>query len=343
MLKTFNSLDYEVTVVMGDRNHRKILYQKLAKKIKDGAKFDYVYVESLSRPTNSRITKNLPFKLLVRENIDFNFLELCQSEGLKVGFYLRDLHWDFKEHMVEEGLIKRSYLKTVLRHFGKSELKFLSSSKIEVFTPSTAFSDYIYKHWNLTSTQLPPGAKIKNANLKSLSGDCLNMFYVGGLKGVYRPEVFLKGVVKSKKCSLTICARAAEHYLIDKFINKNSIKVVVGEGDELNMYFNKSDLGVYLLPPHGYAKLAHSVKLSEYIAHGLPIIAFNGTHASEFIKEHRIGWTMPYNSDEVSKLIDHINRNPKEYAEYQQNVIHIQQEFTWEKVIEKLENKLLKK
>jgi glycosyltransferase involved in cell wall biosynthesis len=85
------------------------------------------------------------------------------------------------------------------------------------------------------------------------------------------------------------------------------------------------------------------VKFSEYIANGLPIIAFEGTHMAQFIEEHQIGWTIPYESEAVPKLIDKILQKPDQYREYQENVIRVQENFTWEKVVEKLEQKLLTK
>jgi len=343
MLETFRSMGYTVRSVTGTREEREKLYKTIKEDLEQGENFDYLYVESLSRPSNSRIDERYAIKRMVRENLDLEFIAFCEAKGLKIGYFLRDIYWDFKDHFTDEPLIKGLYLRLALRKFGKEELKFLRNHKVNVFCPTPLFADYLKTKWKVDANPLPPGSVIVNSSERKLNSERLEVFYVGGVSGLYNPKVFLDGFVRSENAHLTLCTRDSEKPKVQEYQKEGSVTLVSGSGKELQNFYKKAQVAVHPIPPFSYAQLAHGVKFSEYIANGLPIIAFKGTHMAEFIKEHQIGWTIDYDSDAVPKLIEYILQNPEQYYEYQQNVIRTQQNFTWEKVVERLEKKLLEK
>jgi glycosyltransferase involved in cell wall biosynthesis len=343
MLETFKAMGYTVRSITGTRAERKRLYADVKNDIENGEQFDYVYVESLSRPSNSRIDEKFAIKRMVRENLDFDFIEYCVNKGLKTGYFIRDLYWDFKDHFTDEPLIKGLYLRLALKKFGKKELKFLRTRNIQVFCPTPLFADHLKSNWNVNAQPLPPGSDIVNSEKRSLDSAPLEVFYVGGVAGLYNPKVFLDGIIQSENVHLTLCTRESEKAKVLEYQNEGKVSLVSGSGKELQKFYKKAHVAVHPIPPFSYARLAHGVKFSEYIANGLPIIAFEGTHMAQFIEEHQIGWTIPYESTAVPELIDKILLNPEQYREYQENVIRVQENFTWEKVVERLEKKLLKK
>lgn len=343
MLQTFRSLGYAVRSVTGTREERETLYKTIKRDLEQGEVFDYIYVESLSRPSNSRIDERFAVKRMVRENLDFDFISFCERKGLRIGYFIRDLYWDFRDHFADEPLIKGLYLRMALKKYGKEELNFLRNHKIQVFCPTPLFADYLKSKWKLEAYPLPPGSDVVNSEKRTLRTAHLEVFYVGGVTGLYNPEVFLEGFNQSEKAHLTLCTRDSEKAKVQEYQSEGRVELVSGSGKELQKFYRKAHVAVHPIPPFSYARLAHGVKFSEYIANGLPIIAFKGTHMAQFIEEHQIGWTIPYQSDAVSGLISQITEHPDEYKKIQKNVLRIQSELSWEKVVEKLEKKLLKK
>jgi len=343
MLETFEKMGYTVRAVTGNREERESLYERLKKDLENGEEFDYVYVESLSRPSNSRIDERYALKRLVRENLDFDFISFCERRGLHIGYFIRDIYWDFKDHFADEPLIKGLYLRLALKKYGREELNFLRSHKIQVLCPTPLFADYLRSKWKVDAYPLPPGSDVVNSTKRSLNSDTLEVFYVGGVSGLYNPTVFLEGFIESKRAHLTLCTRDSEKMKVQEYQKHPNITLVSGSGKELHKFYRKAQVAVHPIPPFSYARLAHGVKFSEYIANGLPIIAFQGTHMSQFIEEYQIGWTIPYQSGAVPKLMAQIIDQPDEYEKLQKNVLNMQAELSWEKVVEKLENKLLNK
>jgi len=343
MLDTFRALGYVVRPITGTREERKALYDLAKKDLEKGEEFDYVYVESLSRPSNSRIDERYALKRLVRENLDFDFISFCERKNLRIGYFLRDLYWDFKDHFADEPLIKGLYLRLALKKYGKEELKFLRSRNIQVFCPTPLFADYLKSKWKVDAYPLPPGSDVVNSEKRTLETDSLEVFYVGGVSGLYNPKVFLDGFIQSESAHLTLCTRDSEKAKVSEYQKEGKVTLVSGSGKELQKFYRKAHIAVHPIPPFSYARLAHGVKFSEYIANGLPIIAFKGTHMAQFIEENQIGWTIPYQPSAVPKLISQIIENQPEYEKLQKNVLSMQVDLRWEKVVEKLEKKLLNK
>lgn len=338
--EAFEEKGYDLTSITGNREERVRAFNQLKLRLKSGDKFDYLYVESLSRPMNLRIKEVRGIKWYQKERLDYEIIDLCLSYKIPVGFFLRDVHWDFLEEMLPQKTLKNKYFKYFLKKFGLKEVDYLKSRSITVFGPSTDFLTHLKKSWNLNGILLRPGCETRTSDLRCLNQN-LSLLYVGGCTGIYNPEVFLIGAEKIAELNFTLCTRDFEWERVRSQLGKYSVNVIHKSGEELNPYYDRAQVAVYSLPPIGYVKLAFGVKLVEYVANGLPIIAYKGTEAARFIEEHDIGWTIKYNSEEVTKALNHISKAGKEYERKQQNVISLQSELTWQKVIDRLENNLL--
>lgn len=343
MLKTLLALGYEVLEITGAREVRAGKLAELKQSIEKGEIFDYLYVESLSGPTNCRIQSFLGVKMLVGEHVDFDIIRLCINAEIPVGFFLRDLHWAFSDQFDHIFVIKRWYLRTAMTYFGRRELNFLNQEGITVFTPSRSFGKLLTLKWGLKSVALPPGARVRNCQSREIHDAVLELFYVGGVVGIYNPSVFMEGVARADQVRFTMCVRSGERKAVSVYENHPNFEIVEGFGSQLIPYYNRAHIAVYSLPPEGYVRLAYSVKISEFIANGLPIIAFDGTEIASFISEKNIGWVIPYRSEAVSQLLEQIRHHPDDYAAKQQNVLALQSQVAWGNVVARLEKKLLRR
>lgn len=340
MLDTLINHGHEVFEIIGTRQNRLKKFEELKSAIQKGLKFDFLYVESLSRPTNSRIASLGGVKFFREEKLDYNIIQYCLDLKMPVGFFLRDLYWDFPTHGVSKSL-KQFYFDRAIPYYGKKEMKFLKQNGIHVFSPSKAFSDYLEENWDMKSTPLSPGSIIANSEKRTLSAQNMKLFYVGGVIGHYDMKVFLDGVLNLSNVDFTLCVRKTERHVLEKYEGLQHIKIVHGVGDELKPYYAEAEVAVYPIRPEGYIKLAFGVKLIEYIGQGLPIIAFEGSQTAEFIERNNIGWIIKYSSESVETLLNHISNHPDEYSKKQQAVLDVQNQFTWDAVVNRLEDKLL--
>jgi len=338
--EAFEERGYDLTSITGSREERIRSFEQLKLRLKGGEIFDYLYVESLSRPMNLRIREFRGIKWFATERLDYNIIDLCLSHKIAVGFFLRDIHWDFLKEMLPENDLKNRYIKSYLKKYGLKEIDFLKSRSLTVFGPSADFLAHLNSRWNLTGELLRPGCETRSSQLRFLDQN-LSLLYVGGCTGIYNPEVFLEGAESIKNLKFTFCTRDFEWEVVRAELEKYSMEIIHKSGESLDPFYDRAQVAVYSLPPLGYVKLAFGVKLVEYVANGLPIIAYKGTEAAHFIKENDIGWTIEYNSEDVARALNHISKSREEYERKQQNVISLQPELTWQKVIDRLEKKLL--
>lgn len=340
MYQTFCGMTYDVSKIIGTRSEIQESIEHLRARICKGEKFDYMYVESLSNPTNLRIAKFLNQSFYKPDFTLFAFIEFCISKNIPVGYYLRDIHWAFQEIYNSERFVRRLYFKFVLKRYGRKEIEFLNKKGITLFTPSERFGAYIFQKWGISSSVLYPGTDIENTTPRRITSAFLNLFYVGGVVGMYEMDVFLKGFSQSPNVNLTACVREKEKYALNAYESLDTFQIIHGSGSDLLPYYKEAHVAIYPLRPVGYVNLAFSVKISEYIGQGLPIIIFEGSEAGDFVEKYDVGWVIPFNQDAVTTLLHHINTNRNEYEHKQRNVLKIQPEFSWEKVIERLEQKI---
>lgn len=184
--ETFEDLKYEVFEVSGNRGNGVARYEEISKHLTACEVREYIYFESLSRPTNVRLVRKAGVKMLRSVSLDYDFLTECAERRIPIGFYLRDIH----------------------------------------------------------------------------------------------------------------------------------------------------------LAPEGYIKPAYSVKISEYIADGLSVIAFKGSEPGQYIEDNGIDWNIDHKEEAVRVLLLHMTAD--DHKTKQRNVLHRQHQVTGRKVVKRLEGKHLK-
>jgi glycosyltransferase involved in cell wall biosynthesis len=164
---------------------------------------------------------------------------------------------------------------------------------------------------------LPPAAdnieiKQKEYLDRDFAQDPLTIFYVGGLGNQYQITELVKAVGNTEKSRLVLCCRDAEwkkeKQTISPFLN-DRIEIIHKSSDELEPFYQQADLCSLLFKNDLYIEFAKPFKAYEYLAHELPALATDGTAIGEFVKENDIGWAIPYESDEVEKILKSIIDN----------------------------------
>lgn len=323
MRRAFEELGYEVAEVSGPAARRKHQIAALKRRIKAGEQFEFVYSESSTMPTALTETHHLPTHPL----LDLSFLEFCRKRDIPVGLFYRDIYWTEQAYLESVNRIvaigTRALYRWDLRRYRKAVTKiFVPSLKMARIMPHTRIEQCV---------PLPPGSDIIETPAPE---NAATMFYVGGLGTYYRLHEAVKAFGETPGSLLTICTRAGlwekESAAYEPFLNPETTRVVRASGPELEQYYEGAALGCLFMEPIPYREFAAPLKLYEYLGHGRPIVAAEGSLAGEFVRENGVGWVLPYAAEPLHELLELLQSDPAAYERVAERTREVRAEHTWE-------------
>lgn len=338
IIEAFEKNGYNVDIVMGYAEERKLSIDKIKNKINKGIKYDFLYSESSTEPTLLTEKNHIP----KNPTLDFSFIKFCKAKGVPISLFYRDVYWRFEVYDKQVSLIKRTAAKLFYR-YDLSQYKKL----LDVFyLPSKSMMDYIPGEYKFKIEDLPPAIDHVDEGIAKYDGEIINIFYVGGVGELYNIEEIFKIANKKEYINLVVCCRKNEWEsnkgIYEKYIN-DRIEIIHKSGKELEPYFKKADVFSLFFEPIEYRKFAMPVKLFEYLSYKKPIISTKNTATGEFVEENSIGWCASYGTDELDNIFDNIYNDKEEYYKIVSNIEKIVNNHTWEarakKVINDLTNK----
>lgn len=334
LLNAFKELGYTVDFVLGYGTERKQSIKKIKKNIKNGVKYEFLYSESSTMPTLLTEKNHFPRYPF----LDFGFFKFCQKNGIKIGLFYRDIYWNFPIYSLP-------YLKKKIAIFCyKYDLKKYNEYVDILFLPCKKMADYIPKKLKMQIEECYPGSD--NELFEYEANEKINMLYVGGTGEYYDYSLLLNILNKEKfekKISLIIVTRKDEYekFIKEKNLNLSSnIRVIHGNINDLNI--KNIDIGLLYMKPVLYRDFAVPLKLFEYIADGLPILANKNTFVGNFIEKNNIGWQVDYNEKKLEEFLDKIVENRNIIATKRQEVLKIRENHTWLKRAEEIAEKMKK-
>lgn len=325
MLNALKSIGYEVEEVTGFSKERSEKIKAIKKNIKNGIKYDFVYSENTSMPTAMSDSDHFPRHPVMDEV----FLRKCRKRGIPVGLFYRDAYWQFP--LYKEAV--KWYVPLVTIPVYKHELKFYRKCTDILFVPSDEFAKAIgYKG---KYKELPPGGDLLSHELSDKAvKENIEIFYVGGIHGLYDITIPLKVISQKEGVHFTVCCSEGEwqaNKVAQNIVGlSRNITVVHKTKQELEPYYQNADITMALFERNSYRDLAMPVKLFEYIGYGKPIIATTGTAAGRFVSYNDIGWSINYDSNELSYLLDGMLSDRSNIDEKKNNVQKVLKDNTWD-------------
>ena len=342
MVQAFKALGYNVDVVMGYGKERRKKINRIKSEIKGGKKYEFVYSESSTMPTLLTEKRHLPlFPLL-----DFGFLAYCKRNGMKIGLFYRDMHWKFEGYKLKVPFRKR----IVAIPFYKYDLKKYEKIADVLYLPSERMRPLLNGYKMKKIESLPPGAvydavivEERKRYFKSREKENLNIFYVGGVGGIYDLTGLFKATVAVSNLRLIVCTRKEEWDSVKNkygpYMNER-IKIIHESGDALRKYYMQADLCCCYFPISKYMSFAMPIKLFEYLSFATPIIATKGMEAGNFVQKWNAGFSIDYDEHSIVELFKMINANQGVLSEKNENTITCLMENTWEERAKKVERDL---
>jgi len=99
---------------------------------------------------------------------------------------------------------------------------------------------------------------------------------------------------------------------------------------ELVDYLRQADIGMALFRPVELRKYAFSLKVIEYMAAGIPVIATKGTQSGVIVETHKSGEAIGFNIDELASSICSMLIDKEKYQRYSENSKICSSRYDWE-------------
>jgi len=326
MLDAFYDSGYQVDVVMGNETEKIKAIKTIRQRINNGKTYDFCYSESSTGPT---LIANGWKETLRYGNSDFSFFRMLKKNKIPIGLFYRDIYWMFDEYMKSHGQFKRIALPILHKYDVKKYKKYVDI----LYLPSLRMKPYI-KDFTGKTEALPPGSEIMHIKQKIKKESCgIKLIYVGGVTNQYGLMDMIKCMGKiDEKISLNICARKSEWSIrkdYQELVKEKNISVNhVSDRDLAKMYYD-SNIGMLFFENVEYWTFAMPYKLFEYIGYGMPVIATEGTAAGDFVKDNQIGWTIPYGSSHLKKLLSDLLVDNNELIKATRNVKRVRDKHSW--------------
>jgi glycosyltransferase involved in cell wall biosynthesis len=334
MREALENIGYDVEIISGYGIERKKKIEKIKQRVKAGVKYEFLYSESSTMPTLLTEKKHLP----KYPNLDFDFFKFCKKNAIPIGLFYRDVFWKFEQYRNAVPW----YYKIVTYPFYKYDL-FKYNQLVDIlYLPSKEIARYVPECKKIKQKVLLPGASYNQDNVnkrikyyQKREMSTINIFYVGGVSGIYDILDFVKIVRDYSYVKLTICCKKemweTERERYKPFLT-DRITIVHKSGEELIPYYHEADICAcyFDVEKHKYMKIATPIKLFEYISYLTPIISTKGGCAGDFVQQYNIGWSIPYREEAIRELLEYLHNEPNEIILKQKNIFACLEKNTWE-------------
>ncbi|TQL51420.1 glycosyltransferase [Ornithinicoccus hortensis] len=321
MHQAFHDLGYDVIGITGYGAQRRRAVRELAGQLKDGLRVDFAYGENSTMPTVLTESHHLPTHPLV----DLRLLHLCRRHGIPTGMFYRDVYWRFPEYLERVNRVVALGTRT-LYHAELVAFRALD----RVYLPSLQIADYVPHLRPGQAAALPPGGAVVDAPSTSTE---LTVLYVGNLSSYYRMQPMVRAVAQTPGVRMLLCtppeAWEAVRGEYEQLLG-DRVEVVHRRGEGLRGLFERSDVCSLVVEPSEYRDFASPVKLYEYLGYGKPVLASAGTLAAETVAGAGLGWSVPYDEEQVRALLTRLRDDRGEVAATTERVLAARHEHTWE-------------
>ncbi|MGA4670826.1 glycosyl transferase [Propionibacteriaceae bacterium Y1923] len=315
---------YDVAVVAGTAAERRVAIGEVMSSIRAGEFFEFCYSESSTMPTALTETHHLPTHPL----LDFSFFGQLRSHHVPVGLFYRDIHWRFPMYKEGTSLPKRIGAKAAYHY----DLWQYGRCVDHLFLPSVEMAAYVPLPRHVPVSALPPGHEGGELTGQDTSAHPIRLFYVGGTKSNYRLHEFLAAVHATPQVEFVLCTRESEwadaRPGYAEWLGDN-LTVVHANGPETAPFFEAANVAVVATEPQEYWNFAAPLKVYEYLGHGLPMIASEGSLAGRFVAEHGLGWTVPYSRGAFAELLTELDARPELVDQARARVLAVRDEHSW--------------
>ncbi len=293
------------------------------------------------------------FRLALKQKADIYHFH--DPELLPIGVFLKlltgkrviyDVHEDYNKQ-----ILSKPYFPKITRKGVAFLVKMVEYCSCKFFDGIVTATDDISKnflyHKNVVNVRNFPIISyffdIKK-NYKS-EKDVFNLVYIGNLdeiRGIVHMVQALEFINSSRKVKLTLCGNFLQEEYEAKVRNLKGFEKVnycsFIEHEKIPELLKGSDVGIVCLHPIANYLTALPIKMFEYMAASLPVIASNFPLWKEIVEVNRCGICVdPLNIEKIAKAIEYFIEQPELIKEMGENGRRmVLEKHNWEKESKKL-------
>ncbi len=325
MLEAFRSIGYEVFEVTGHAKQRRKKFAELRNRIQRGWHPDFCYSEAATIPASFTEPKHFPLIL----NLERKIFRYLQDRRVPIGVFYRDVYWAFPDYVERVGRAVAAFMRLLY----KREMETFNRYASIVFLPTKQMGSFV-PGLRVPTLELPPGTDARAKSSPAPSTGPLRLLYVGDVGGDhYDVSALLEAVKDADNTTLTICCRPEswEKARVEyKDLLTDRVRVAHESGEGLEALYADSDVACLVMRPREYRTFAAPMKLYDYLGHGKPILASEGTHAADVVESSGAGWMVPFEGGAIARELQMLERNPEEVSRSAENAALAGQANTWE-------------
>lgn len=319
LLQAFLDLGYNVDLVEGYGSQRAAQIAAIKAKIRQGARYDFLYSESSTMPTLLTEKHHLP----TYPFLDFGFFAFCRRHDIPVGLFYRDIHWRFVNR-------NKGFKQFVAKYFYRYDLRQYTKLLDVLFLPSLEMLPHIPFTFPRRVVPLPAGCETRGVPQHTFDGT-LRILYIGGIGGNYDLRLFIQAVNDTPEAELTVCCRPDDWQAVAadyQPLLSDRIHIVHLSGDDLTQLYADADL-FSMFFTNDYIRFAVPYKLFDTMGYGVPVIAPSDTWTGQFISRHQAGIVCDFTSTAVSKVLRDLASNPAGLTLFRRNMASLIPQNTW--------------
>ena len=294
---------------------------------KEGVKLIGLFPKKESRLYRIFKSSKVAYKLAIEANADIYHFH--DPELLRIGLKLRrkgkkviyDAHEDLPRQILTKHWINPILRKTIAFLIEKYEN--YAASKMSAIVGATSHISKRFSHVNKISINInnfPIISEFQKAKSPKSNNDIV---YSGGISKE-RGIVEIINAINNSQIKLLLAGKFLDPKLEEELTKLNGWENVsylgfLNRNDIANVY-KKASIGMVTLHPTLNYKDSLPVKMFEYMAAGIPIIASCFEKWEEIINKHKCGITVnPNSSIEIKEAIDYLLDNSEKANEMGQN------------------------
>lgn len=304
MYDAFCQLGWEVKLLQTQQNKKAERCRAVAEinEWLDHNRPDFCYVESPSGP--------------IFQSCDRKLLRRIHRMGIWMGYFYRDAYFKFAHLFGQTN--NRTLREKVIAYLSNQDLKRLKQCADLVYFPTETMASYFdFPH----TAPLPP-ACVGNLGDKRGQENQRRSIYVGGISKSYGSDTMLKAFdllnpAGTAEYPLTIVCRKTEAGYLEPYRDRAWLTVLHVSGkDNLKPLYEQANLALRPVEKNEYNDFAFSVKLTEYMEFGLPVVSVDTVEVAKFIERNRIGLVCRDDPQDFAEKVREILGDSQVYQRY---------------------------
>jgi len=325
-IKTFSNNRYLNFVLkrLNPKNNYKLLFKKAAV-----LKADIYHFHDLNINKIGLKIKKLPHKPIVIYDVHDPFAVnikdyVANQSNLK---WFANLYANYINRFEKNNAKNYDFIITTEVHLKKDFQKYLPSKKVDIIY------NYTYLHNFRKDTEIKYDL-IYCGGITEFRGAIKIIEAIRILKIDFEKiRMIFLGTIFSNKLKEDMLKLIKKYNLQENIELKNNIPY-----HDVASYYNQSKIGLGIFLPIETHKIILPIKLFEYMAFGLPIVASNFGHINNYILKDNVGLTIDATSPkEIAKAVKILLQNKKLYNTFKNNGIDaVEKKYSWSLMEKKL-------